>query len=235
MNSFTFNGVNSKAMGVVCSGSGSFNAPERDVTVVEIPGRNGNLILDNKRFRNASISYPAFMPHDFPANVAALRSWLLAPAGYCRLTDDYNPGEFRLARYVGGVTFDEMAFLNRAAGFTVNFDAKPQRFLTSGETPVTISASGGTITNPTAFDALPLLRVSGSGAGQINVNGTAMSLNILNGYIDIDCDAQMCYKDAQSMAAYVDGNFPTLAAGENTITWSGGVSSVIITPRWWRI
>lgn len=34
---------------------------------------------------------------------------------------------------------------------TLEFNCKPQRFLNSGDTAQTISTSGGTITNPTAF------------------------------------------------------------------------------------
>lgn len=51
--------------------------------------------------------------------------------------------------------------------FDVTFDCKPQRWLTSGETAVAVT-SGGTITNPTLFDAEPLLAVEGYGEVKFN-------------------------------------------------------------------
>ena len=55
MKSFTFAGRSSKDFGIYLSGSGVFNAPERDVETISIPGRSGDLILDNGRFKNISV------------------------------------------------------------------------------------------------------------------------------------------------------------------------------------
>ena len=52
---------------------------------------------------------------------------------------------------------------------TIEFNCKPQRFLNIGDTAQTISTSGGTITNPTAFNAKPLITVYGSGAATLQV------------------------------------------------------------------
>lgn len=41
----------------VISGYGTYGAPERDVEMVAIPGRNGDLIFDNGRFTNAEVYY----------------------------------------------------------------------------------------------------------------------------------------------------------------------------------
>ena len=35
--------------------------------------------------------------------------------------------------------------------------------------------------------------------------------------------------------ALVGGTWPTLRPGENTISWSGGVTGVTLTPRWWTL
>lgn len=41
----------------VISGYGTYGAPERDVSMVSIPGRNGDLVFDNGRFTNAEVYY----------------------------------------------------------------------------------------------------------------------------------------------------------------------------------
>ena len=50
INWFIFDGKNSRDYGIYISGSGTFNAPEMDITTVEIPGRNGDLTISNNGF-----------------------------------------------------------------------------------------------------------------------------------------------------------------------------------------
>ena len=58
---------------IYISGSGTFNAPEMDITTVEIPGRNGDLTISNNRFRNITVEYPAFIRKQFRHNAAAAK------------------------------------------------------------------------------------------------------------------------------------------------------------------
>ena len=57
----TFNGKNSAEFGVWISGGGTYNAPARDVEMVSVPGRNGDISYDNGRFQNVAVTYPAFI------------------------------------------------------------------------------------------------------------------------------------------------------------------------------
>lgn len=160
-----FDGVSSRSYGVYITGEAVFNAPERDVEMIKIPGRNGAFALDNGRFQNIEVSYPAGIfadnEEDFAEAISEFRNFLCSKRGYCRLQDEYNPDEYRLAIYKSGLEV-EPAFL-KAGEFTIKFECKPQRFLTSGETKQTIATSGDTITNPTLFESGPLLEVEGYG------------------------------------------------------------------------
>ena len=166
---FTFDGVDSKDYGVYISGDGVFNSPERSAEMVEIPGRNGDLVIDRGRFGNIEVTYPASIAADneadFAAGISELRNFLSSRVGYCRLEDEYNPDEYRLAVYRRGLEVSPAQL--KAGGFEIVFDCMPQRFLKSGEDPVPIT-SGGTITNPTLFPAPPLLQVWGYGGFAVN-------------------------------------------------------------------
>lgn len=156
---FTFGDVSSKDYGVYITQEAAYNAPERDVDVVEIAGRNGAYILDKGRFRNITVSYKCGIALDdeqsFESAIRTFRNALSSKAGkYVRLEDEYNPNEYRQAAFLGGIEVD-MAD-RRAGEFTVSFDAMPQRWLKSGETAVSV-ASGGTLTNPTLFESHPLI------------------------------------------------------------------------------
>ncbi len=159
-----FDGESSETYGVYISGEAVFNAPERDVDMITIPGRNGTFALDNGRFENIEVTYPAGIfadnETDFAQAISDFRNFLCSKKGYCRLTDDYNPDEYRMAIYKSGLEVSPAQL--KAGEFEITFECKPQRFLTSGETAVTVT-SGNTITNPTLFPSNPLIEFTGYG------------------------------------------------------------------------
>ena len=238
----TFNGVNSADYYVYISGAGTYNAPERVVEMIAVPGRNGAIAMDEGRFENINIAYPAFMAGtdqaDFTDRLAAFRSAILSAIGYQRLEDDYHPDEFRLGVYRSGLEVDPKIY-NRAGEFELVFDCKPQRFLKSGETAVTFTSSG-TITNPTAFPAKSLLRVYGTGYFSIGDYWMNITANVSSGtYIDLETFE--AYADnggvISSRNEYVEiGNQePELVPGTNQINLTSGITQIEIVPRWWRI
>ena len=173
-----FDNVNLKSLGVYISGDGVYDSPERDTEAVEIPGRNGDLILDNGRFKNITVTYPAGVfgssQTEFSEKISAVRNLLASRIGYKRIEDEYHPDEFRLGEYVGGLEVDPKK-RNEAGEFNIEFNCKPQRFLKSGEVAQTVT-NNGTITNPTYFESAPLLEVEGY--GNIQFNGYDIAVNV---------------------------------------------------------
>ena len=150
-----FGGIKSSDYGVYISGEGVFNAPEKDVEIIDIPGRDGAYILDHGNYKNIQVTYPAFNQEasmeEFIAAIDNFRNAISSLSGYQRLTDSFHPDEYRMAAFVSGLEVKPILYNDSTARITIAFNCKPQRFLTSGETPVSV-ASGGTITNPTLFD-----------------------------------------------------------------------------------
>lgn len=167
--SLHFDGKDSRDYGVYITGEAVFNAPEREVEMISIPGRSGQLALDKGRFENIEVTYPAGIfadtEADFAEAISDFRNLLCSRRGYVRLQDDYHPDEYRMAVYKSGLEVTPAQL--RAGEFNIVFDCKPQRYLTSGETATAV-ASGGTLTNPTLFDAKPQLQVWGYGDISIN-------------------------------------------------------------------
>lgn len=228
-----FAGKSSLDFGVRISGSGTFNAPERDVESVSVPGRNGDLHIDNGRFANISIVYPAFIVKDFRHNFDAFKAFLLSKRGYEKLEDSYHPEYYRLAAYKAAIE-PAMATRNVAGSFDITFDCDPRRFLKSGEAVKTMY-SGGTISNPTLYEALPLIRAYGT--GYFEINGVRVTISTANTYTDIDSDLQEAYKGTTSCNGNITlstGMFPTLMSGTNLISMSG-LSRIEITPRYWTV
>lgn len=229
-NWLTFNGVSTKDFGVYISGLNTFNAPERDIESISIKGKNGDLTIDNGRYKNLPLSYPAFIFDSFNVNIEGLRNYLLSQRGYKRLEDSYHPKEYRLARYKGDVTVKAVDWL--AAGeFELDFDCYPQRFLKEGEHPIIFEADGS-IYN--AYQpSKPLIRAYGTGSFEIG--SYTVTIDTADDYTDIDCDLQECYKD--TMATNCNNNvtlvdFPVIENGVNSVNMTG-ITRLDIIPRWW--
>lgn len=132
----TFDGVNSLDYGIYITGEAVYNAPERAVEMVNIPGKNGALALDQGRFENIEITYHAGCfadsQADFADKVTKFRNALASRYTYKRLTDEYHPDEYRLGLYKSGLEVDAVRY-GTAGEFNIVFDCKPQRFLVDGD------------------------------------------------------------------------------------------------------
>ena len=232
-NWITLDGKSFLDFGVFISGSGTYNAPERDVEKITVPGRNGELTVDKGRYKNISLKYPAFIVSNFDDNIEGLRNFLLAQEGYKRLEDTYHPEEFRLARFSGEFVAKPIDELY-AGQFDLEFDCYPQRFLKDGENVIETQAAI-TINNKYMTEAKPLIRAYGTGT--FTISGVTVQITSANVYTDIDCDLQEAYTDTlatncNANIVLTSGSFPVLKPGNNSISMSG-ITKLEITPRWW--
>lgn len=234
INYFTFNGESSLNYGVYVGGQGTFNAPQRDVSKIVIPGKNGDLIKDNGRWLNIEVPYNVVIMDDFIEKADDIRNWLCSPTGYARLEDTYNPDYYRMARLAEAIDFETAAF-NNAGKTTIIFDCKPQRFLKSGEALVQMT-NGGTIVNPTRYESRPLIRIVCSGSGTVTVGNFVITLSEISTYVNIDSETQDCYAGTASLNNKVSlsNGFPVLS-GSTSISWTGSVTAVSIAGRWYTL
>ena len=208
--------------------------PERDYTITHIPGRNGDIIQDNGCYKNVERTYEVSFDvpnEDFATYANAVSAWLHSTTGYARLEDSYEPNYYRMATYQESNIFENL--YNQAGTATIVFECKPQRFLKTGDNTIAIQNSL-TIMNPTGFEAYPLFKVTGT-SGVLTVNGNSITFSSIDGFVMLDCELQDAYKENINKNSTISGTFPVLKPGSNTISWTGGISSVVMKPRWWTI
>ena len=208
--------------------------PKRKIESVSIPGRNGDILFIQDAYENEPRTYDIYISakdiklHTVAHKVAA---WLLQK-GYLRLEDTYEPEYYRLAYFAGG--FDIENLLDEFGRTSITFSCKPQKFLKRGENVITVT-KGQTLRNPTAYSSKPLIRVNGSGNGVLTINGNNINLTGISEYLYIDSDIMDCYKGTENCNNKMTGEFPELVSGNNVITWSGNITGVQLTPRWFTI
>lgn len=232
-----FNGICSEDLGIKVAKPPEYQIPERDVSTTLVPGRNGDAILYVGAFnsveREYEISFIADIP--FAERAAAIARWLFSSSGYARLSDDYDPTVYRLA-YCKRTPSIESLYQEAGRG-SVTFVCRPERFLTSGESAVTFTASGSLL-NPTGMAAMPILTVYGTEAGTVTIgNMTINVVGIPDGSLTIDCETENAYYGSTNRNGSISAQsgFPVLDAGETSISWTGDITKIEITPRWWSI
>lgn len=242
--------------GVWFDGAEVFNGGTPDINSVAIPGKNGNLIFDNKRYNNVTVAYSAMMNQKFRQRFLDFRAFLYSNKGYRRIEDSHLPNIYRMGRITGDINPSHIAWNDNAAMFSLVFDCKPQLFLKSGEEPYEIAEHGyyeDVILNPTRFNSKPLIRVyiqqperivpgtSYESVGRLRVFDNYISISVDDpkiAYVDLDCDLQEAYYRNKNCNQYVSMSkydFPVLIPGENVIAKDGNITRIVIYPRWWTL
>lgn len=152
--------------GVVLSDAeNSFVGASRDIEIVSVPGRNGDITIDKGKWNNVTIPYPCYISSDFQNKFNRLKAFLLSRTGYVRIENSYDTEHFR-----EGVLMAEIipttTPLNRGGSFELVFSCKPQRWLKSGEEIIVCDNREGSEAvrirpvNPTLFESYPIWYVT---------------------------------------------------------------------------
>lgn len=239
MDYFVYGDVNTQTYGIYIFPMNIDDAPDITQEKIAVPGRHGSLLFTERTFENVRHRYMGVCYTNAESTLQSFRAAIMRQEGYVRLTDSFHTDEFYKARYVGGLE-PEFALGRDMVKFVIEFDRKPQRFLTSGENVTTITSST-TITNPSRMPARPL--ITAYGKGTFTIGGQSVSILSTSPYsnITIDCEMMDCYNGVQNCNRYVtlpNYKFPTIGAGSSSGSVSislSGVTRLDITPRWWRV
>lgn len=216
-----------------------FSAAEPRAERVEVPGRNGDLHIYDGSYKNRTGKAECYaLVNDVSAYMANINDFLFSSAGYQKLHVSDDPNHFWEARIANA---SEIASrVNLLNPFTIEFDCKPFRRLIDGE-EITEITNGGNIYNPSKFEAEPYIYFTSTGEGyiQIGYNIIDITQKIETTAIAIiaDCETWTVYPENDVLFSaynkYIScDHFPVLSPGNNTVSWSGGVSVIAIKPRW---
>ena len=107
---FTFNGVSSTTHGLKCKEINHFTFSSKSYESIKVPGRTGNLLVDDGSYENKVIPVTAYLDLRTVENkktvVNNIKKWLIGHVGYKTLTFD-DTVEYQ-AIVNGEVTFTEL-------------------------------------------------------------------------------------------------------------------------------
>ena len=196
-----FNNTPSTDYGIIIGSNESWDAAGRDVEEQIIPGRNGAVLKDNKRYKVKSVQYDFIILQGMTSKAEAFRNFLLSlPLGF-RLEDSKHPDEYYEAWFTDEFKITPAQFGHNGTG-KFNLRRMPERWLKAGEQAVSITGPGTlAVPNPTPSWALPLYRCYGSGT--LAVNDAEFTVTTTGTYTDIDCMTKLIHEGAERRAGAV--------------------------------
>lgn len=226
MYAIIYKGISSSELGIFpVDRRIQIQAPERDVTVTEVPGRDGVLHIDNQRYK--AISIPVnfnYKAHE--DNVIYVfrnvKKWLRGP-GKLKIT--YDSEYFYKC---GNVVISNFKASGRKGEFTATFDCEPYTYSEEGQYE---------IKNPTeiyndGYISKPSYRIVGEGMCTLNVNGNTLTVNVGQEVI-INTSLMTAHRNGINANTTVTGNIEEMVLNEgyNSISITPGFT-LYLTPEW---
>ena len=225
---FIWNGVDCRTKGIHVSELPPITIPLERSKQTNVPGRPGSLtqLEGDDVYDDMILTATCFIAD--PAQIPAIAAWL---KGKGTVTFANRTGGRYNARIANQIPFEKVLRGNPHCSFAVNFRCYPFWYQ-ENVSDVTITTSGGTITNPGSVYSEPLITVYGSGNITLMVGTTIVELTDVSSSIVLDCALKEAYKGTTLMNDHMSGDFPVLKPGLNAVSWSGNVTSIVISPRW---
>ena len=230
---FTYKGITSRDMHLRVENELELSSTERDIELIEIPGRDGDLVLDNGRFKSVVKTFPCILvpppKKDVESLVHPIHQWLACDVGYhdLLLEDDR---EFVYQGIIDNpVTTNKI--LSHLGKTVISFRLHPIKYLKTSliEEPLT---NGMTLTNPFGIEAKPMIRMIGNGNMTLTIGGRELVLQGIAGgcLIDSDTHTIMSLDGRVTLFERMFSPFPILKPGNNVINFPTHIQ-VFITPR----
>lgn len=224
-----YNGVKAEQLDVYVIKRPDIPAPEKNVEVYEIPGRDGSLTYDYGTYKNIEIdidfNYMA-KPDLWSETFRSCKRWLLKK-GIGKLIFNDDRDYYYLVKKVT-IADNERTSL-RIGSFTATFTCHPYHYLVGGDEAVPADKIKY---NPYSLSH-PVYYITGEGMCILTVNQKSMKANVGQN-LTIDTDLQIAYRaDGAIMNTTVIGDYEDLylQEGDNTITITSGFG-LSIAPMW---
>lgn len=234
MLSFTFGGKDSfQDFGIYMASRPHIPSPERRVTYIDVPGMDSRLRRDEGTYGDITISLECSFLGDPVSKISAIKDCLLN-AGEADLVFSHIPGRKYLAQVVNSIDFEIV--LKVTSHFVILFSCRPFQYATDNTPIVVTDGSGYVLSNPGTVKSLPIIKINGSGSGGLTVNGQSVSFSDIDESVILNSELRETYLDTGteliSKNSTKTGDYPVLLPGDNTISFSGGITSLEITPNW---
>lgn len=236
MLSFIFAGKDSYLdYGIIISKRSTLPSPKRRVAYIEVPGRDSTLRYDEGTYEDITIAVECTLKGTNAAyQIDAIKAWLFS-AGESSLIFSFQQDKQYRAQVVNAIDFSQV--LKLASRFVIIFNCRPFKYAVNNEPIIIATGAGTNVINLGSIKSRPIINVYCAGNGSFIINNREiLLLYISSSVITLNSELEEAYfSEAGKMVNAnnnIIGEFPLLDVGNNSITYSGGVTKLEITPNW---
>lgn len=219
---FKVNGVLSSDLKIIVTKMASSVSAVKNIETIEVPGRNGNLHIDNNCYKSKEITIECNL-----LDISKLDDVKALIDGMIEIELSTEPERIYDATVMNQIDFEIFAKNERV--FPLQLELNP---LSRGEKISTeINISSTHINVGGNAETLPIISIVGK--GKVAINNKMFETTIDN--LEVDCEMQECTLEGISANdKIVIDEFPVLYPGKNNISYYEGVTSLIISynERW---
>lgn len=220
-----FNGNRSLSLNLYLENYPSIPITNEEYEEVQVEGRSGNLIINKGTYPDKKIPFTfTILSPQIEIDFERVYEWLTEIEDD-RLIFGRNDRCYKIKKVILGNIQKEFRTIGE---FDVTFLCEPFTQDLS-KTVHEITSSGFKINYNGNAPGDTLIKIYGSGNIQLTINGETMQINNVTDYVEIDSDLlQVRNKDKTSKDDDTLGDFILLEKGENTISYIGTVTKIVI-------
>lgn len=241
INWLSFRNFDSRDHNVYVRKKNVFDVSGKDLQFVTVPGRDGDIIINQSGSKNLTIKYGLSIfssqfseiseNENFFYAMQDMKRKLVEDGGYYNLYDSYTPNYYRKACLTKGLSIEQPHW--SVGKFDLEFSCKPYLYRIDGDTTQMITTKNTSIYNSEIYDSLPYIKITGSGDLSLVINGSYYDFTNVSGYVECDSEMMNVYKGTVNKNSdFLTSGFPKLSSGNNVISWTGTVTQIEIKPRW---
>lgn len=229
-----FNGKSSLDFGLILQNTMEHSSPANDIETVDVPGRDGVLLIDNNRLMPIEQEFDFVLkpkPGKKVFQVAKEIAAWLRPKGFKDLELSWDSGYIYQATFLDGLNVEEV--ITSFGKLKITLLIQPIKYLKSEMQEKTVN-NGGLLVNKGSIKAKPKIKITGSGAITLKINNRETKFKNVQGEIIFDAKNNMVYRGSftsewdKIVANAGRYQEPYLDPGNNTISWTGNVTKVTV-------
>lgn len=240
--SFIFDGVASEDVKALIQSRPVIEAPLRKVEWKSPQGVDGDLPFDEGAYSNTDLQLVMLTDgDDAVADRQALYNLLDTRGEYKELIPYFDPSKIYRVMLNNKIQFESKHHYYEKQSLSAGFTVKPYKYLINSPTVVNNLSQAGSkiadLVNPTNYASQPIIKVVGTGASVLTVNGVDFSIRDIPNHLTLNSERYIAYQETNGVLTNMNNKvgsreYPVLKPGNNVISITGNVTEVTIEPRW---
>lgn len=217
---FIYNGISSRDMGVILKKLPPITKPKKRIEIVQVPGRNGTLHIDENCYEPISISLECTLKKNI--NVRDITKWLIE-FGTITFSDELD--KYYNATITNSIPLERVFRLYRE--FIIQLELQPIAQSTQEYIYNCNNTNENTLKIDSSAEMYPYIKLTGTGEVKLTINNKICTVTIDDEYIELDSELQNAYKGVKNKNDKMNGEFPILIPGNNKIQITGNATMQI--------